>query len=90
MREIVRVAAFKRDVKKLQRQGKDIRALLNIFDILANDGPIPLRYRDHALKGNWQGCRELHIESDWLLIYEIVDNTLYLERTGSHAELFNS
>lgn len=44
MREIVRVAAFKRDVKKLQRQGKDLRALLNIFDILANDDPIPLRY----------------------------------------------
>ena len=48
------------------------------------------QYRDHQLKGNMGEYRELHIESDWLLIYKIdgINLLLYLERTGSHADLF--
>jgi mRNA interferase YafQ len=46
------------------------------------------KYRDHQLSGNWQGHRDCHIEPDWLLIYKITDADLYLERTGSHSDLF--
>ena len=48
------------------------------------------KYKDHALSGNWQGYRELHIESDWLLIYKINKDVviLTLVRTGSHDQLF--
>ncbi|MCI5120644.1 MAG: type II toxin-antitoxin system mRNA interferase toxin, RelE/StbE family, partial [Candidatus Electrothrix sp. AUS4] len=31
---------------------------------------------------------ECHIEPDWLLIYRISESNLYLERTGSHTDLF--
>lgn len=31
------------------------------------------RLRDHELKGNWLGYRELHIERNWLLTY-LVDH----------------
>ena len=48
------------------------------------------KYRDHSLSGNYKGCRECHIEPDWLLIYEIDDGilVLMLYRVGSHSELF--
>ena len=46
------------------------------------------KYRDHALVGNWQDCRECHIKPDWLLIYQLKENELILVRTGSHSDLF--
>ena len=48
------------------------------------------RYRDHALKGEWNEYRELHVSGDWLLIYRINKDELrlVLTRTGSHDELF--
>ncbi|MBW1803912.1 MAG: type II toxin-antitoxin system YafQ family toxin, partial [Deltaproteobacteria bacterium] len=42
----------------------------------------------HHLSGNWKGHHDCHIESDWILIYRITAADLYLERTGSHSELF--
>ena len=87
MREVVRAAAFKRDSKKLLRQGKDLTALGNAILILARNLAIPQQYQDHPLKGNWRGRREMHIAPDWLLIYHIENDTVYLDRTGSHAEL---
>ncbi|GAA0372749.1 hypothetical protein GCM10008932_24860 [Alkalibacterium iburiense] len=48
------------------------------------------KYKDHALKGQWKGYRELHIQGDWLLIYKIDHKRiiLTLTRTGSHDDLF--
>jgi len=46
-------------------------------------------YRDHPLSGNWKNHRDCHIEPDWILIYRIAAKDLYLERTGSHSDLFN-
>jgi len=43
---------------------------------------------DHALKGNWKGCRDLHIQPIWILIYRLVGNLVRFERTGSHSDLF--
>lgn len=42
-----------------------------------------------ALKGDWKGWRDLHIEPDWLLLYRIDGDTLELVRTGTHADLFD-
>ena len=35
-------------------------------------------------------CGECHIEQDWLLVYQYIDNelVLVLVATGSHSELF--
>jgi len=48
------------------------------------------KYRDHALRGEYQGFRECHIEPDWLLIYRIENEALelFLFRTGTHSDLF--
>lgn len=79
---------FKKDLQKVISQGKDYAKFRVVFELLLNQQPLEAKYEDHPLVGNWKGRRELHIESDWLLIYKIEDDVLILERTGSHSELF--
>ena len=79
---------FRRDIKRLQRQGVDLFPLETAITTLAIPETLAERYRDHALIGNWRGFRECHIQPDWLLIYRLEDDELQLARTGSHAELF--
>ena len=81
---------FKRDYKRIKKRGYDTRLLEKVIAILAEGKPLPMEYRDHALAGDYSGCRECHIAPDWLLVYEIVerDLILYLTRTGTHSDLF--
>ncbi|MBO4509319.1 MAG: type II toxin-antitoxin system YafQ family toxin [Spirochaetaceae bacterium] len=81
---------FKKDLKLIQKRGYDIQAITDIIKKLAAGEALPEKNRDHALTGNYKGCRECHIASDWLLIYEISENELilYLTRTGTHSDLF--
>lgn len=82
---------FKKDLKRIQKQHKDMELLDQILKLLADGKTLPEKNHDHALTGNYTGCRECHIQPDWLLIYEVADDTLflYLTRTGSHSELFD-
>lgn len=88
MRIAQHTTKFKQDFKKIVKQGKDLHKLINIMEQLVNEENIPQVYKDHTLAGKWIGCRELHIEPDWLLIYRVLDNIIRFERTGSHSELF--
>lgn len=83
-------SAFKKDYKRIVKRGYDIRLLEEVISILANQEPLPEKFRDHGLLGKYTGCRECHITPDWLLIYEIdgEELILYLTRTGSHSDLF--
>ncbi len=56
--------------------------------LLLSDEPLPERLRDHPLRGDWVGYRDLHIEPDWLLLYRKTDEALMLARTGTHSDLF--
>jgi mRNA interferase YafQ len=62
--------------------------LREVLTMLIEAEPLPPRFKDHALTGDWRGWRDLHIETDWLLLYKIDGNDLILARTGSHADLF--
>ena len=76
-------AKFQRDLKRIQKRGYDITLLKDVLNLLVNGKILPIKYKDHNLSGNFKGCRECHITSDWLLIYEISDDELilYLTRT---------
>lgn len=89
MLDIFLTTQFKKDYKKL-RKTKDTAKLLEIVDMLRNGKELPVKYRDHALSGDYKGMRECHIAPDWLLIYRIDKQklVLILSRTGSHSELF--
>lgn len=79
---------FKRDVRKAEKRGKDMAKLRSLIVLLLEEEPLSERYRDHPLRGDWVGYRDVHIEPDWLLIYRIVGDELQLIRTGTHADLF--
>ena len=81
---------FQKDVKQIKKRGLDISLLTKILKKLAAGEPLPEKNRDHQLSGDYAGCRECHITPDWLLIYEVVEETLilYLTRTGTHSDLF--
>ncbi|MDO5733507.1 MAG: type II toxin-antitoxin system YafQ family toxin [Eubacteriales bacterium] len=81
---------FRKQLKMAKKRGKQLDKLETVVDILANDLPLPEKYRDHALTGNWVNHRECHIEPDWLLIYYKQDDVLVLSlvATGSHSDLF--
>lgn len=88
--KVMPTTQFKKDLKKIQKQNKNIKLLSEIIDLLADGKSLPEKNRDHELSGNFKGFRECHIQPDWLLIYEISDNELilFLTRTGSHSDLF--
>lgn len=84
----VQSSAFTRDVKRTHKRNKDMAKLRTVLTLLIERRPLPRQYLDHSLKGDWKGYRDLHIESDWLLIYRVVGNELRLARTGTHNDIF--
>lgn len=81
---------FQKDLKRIAKRGYDTELLSAVIKKLANGEPLEQKHHDHVLTGNYIGYRECHITPDWLLIYEISDDTLllYLTRTGTHSDLF--
>lgn len=83
---------FKKHIKKIKKQGKDLNKLYKVIESLTNGEPLDIKYHNHKLinDDNYSNCYECHIEPDWLLIYKIYEDTLILLLfdTGSHSELF--
>lgn len=82
-------ASFRRDVKRMKKRGKDMQKLKTLIDLLATEQILPASYKAHPLKGTWKPHFDAHIEADWLLIYLIKDGIIFLDRTGSHNDLFD-
>jgi mRNA interferase YafQ len=91
MRIVKHTSHFRRDYKreKSGRRAKGLdAALLETVTMLASDEPLPRRYFDHPLSGEWSDHRDCHIRPDLVLIYRKPDeDTLELVRLGSHSEL---
>ena len=92
MYRVVLSSNFKRQYKKAGKQGKNLEKLKVVINKLANGEILESKYKDHSLINDkyYKNCRECHIESDWLLIYQYEDNelNLLLVATGSHSNLF--
>lgn len=88
--KVIPTNKFKKEYKLALKRGKKIEKLHEVVELLVKDLELPAALCDHELKGNWKNHRELHIESDWLLIYQKIEDILILEltRTGSHSDLF--
>ena len=81
---------YRKDIKRLKRQGADMDLLKEVILLLGAGEELPEIYRDHNLIGNWEGRRECHVKSNWLLIYKTdkKEKIITLERTGNHSDLF--
>ena len=86
--KIVYTSQFKRDYKKAISRGKDLSLFYEVVDFLLKGLKLPPKYKVHNLSGKFRRHRDCHIESDWILIYRIDRNTLFLERMGTHTDLF--
>jgi len=91
MRTIERTTQFRRDYKREARgrhRATVEASLAAVLVPLINDEPLPERFRDHPLSGEWAGFRDCHVKPDLVLIYEKPDaEILRLVRLGSHSEL---
>ncbi|WEV58895.1 type II toxin-antitoxin system YafQ family toxin [Bifidobacterium sp. ESL0728] len=91
LKHVTRTGTFLKDVKKLKRKHFNLDKLDYVIQLLIKQDTAILihEYNDHALKGNLRTFRELHIEPDWLLVYQIEHGTLtlVLVETGSHKQL---
>lgn len=89
MRKIDLHSKFKRDYKREKKSDNALDGVLNpVLRMLVSDAVLTARYRDHALGGEWKGCRDCHIKPDLVLIYRKTPGVLSLARLGSHSELF--
>ena len=81
---------IQRNIKLMKKRGKDLEKLKTVLNLLQQGIELPAKYNDHALTGNYIGCRECHIEPDWLLVYEIINEEfiILLLTTGSHSDFF--
>ena len=88
MKEVRYTNAFKRDLKKVKKQYNNLDNLTFAIKELFANSPLPSKFRDHKLIGNYNSRRECHIKPDLLLIYTNNNQRLTLERLGSHSDLF--
>ena len=79
---------FAKEVQKSQKRGKDMLKLKNIMEMLIHGKTLPIKNRNHKLKGDFINYWECHIEPDWLLIYKLTSTEVIFARTGTHADLF--
>lgn len=88
MRDVVYLHALKKDQVRMTRRGKDVQKFNDAVVSLAEKGVLPSRYDAHKLHGEYLGYWECHLESDWLLLYSLTPETVFIARTGTHADLF--
>lgn len=81
---------FRKDLKLAKKRGLNTQKLEQVLQTLLEKTPLDIRYRDHALTGDYIGFRECHVEPDWLLVYIVDHGQLILtaSRTGTHSDLF--
>ena len=84
---------FKKSLKKIAKQGKNIDKLFNVVNKLVKKEPLEPKHKDHALYNDkrFKDCRDCHIEPDWILIYKYLEDeiVLLLVNTGSHSNVLN-
>lgn len=89
MKKIQPTTQYKKDYKRIRNNPQKVKDLKEILNKLVNDEPIPGEFLPHKLTGNYKGCMECHIQSDFLLIWIDEENDMIeLVRLGSHSELF--
>ena len=59
---------FRKDYKRMKKQGKDLTLLQKVIDDLLAEQILDEKYRDHALTGSYLGFRECHCRIRGILI----------------------
>jgi len=78
---------FKKDLKLMQKRGKDLDEIYDIMISLIWEEPLPERCREHKLHGDLDGFTECHVKGDWVITYIPGDEVITFFRTGTHSDL---
>ena len=81
---------FKKNYKRIQKRGYDSKLLTELFEQLVERGNVHPEHKPHKLHGKYAEYWECHIQSDWLLIWEVneQEKCVTLHYTGTHSDLF--
>ncbi len=79
---------FEKEFEKAKRRGKKPEKFYTLLALLLEEKPLPAKYCNHKLKGQFKEHWECHIEPDWLLVYRKTDTEIILVETGTHSDLF--
>ena len=85
-------AEFRKNYRTMEKRGLPMQLLDEAIKKLVMGEHLPPKNKDHALKGKWKNFRECRIQPDWLLVYQIIKDTLVLtlSRTGTHSDIFGN
>jgi len=79
---------FKKDELKVKLTDEQYTKRVKYLSLILSAKALPGQARDHELFGEYKGMKEFHLGGDMLLIYTVVDDVLYLQRLGTHSQLF--
>jgi mRNA interferase YafQ len=81
---------YLKDLKLARKRNFDEDKLNKLIGLIISEEEIPVKFKNHILKGNFKGFYECHIAPDWLLIYSKQETIklITLIRTGTHSDLF--
>ena len=79
----------KKDLKRYKHDFTKMQKLYEVLQVLSSGEQLDPQYRPHMLSGEYRGCMECHVGNDFLLIW-IDSDAIYVERVGTHSELFKS
>ena len=79
---------FRKDELKVKLTDEQYVKRIKYLSLILQNKELPSEARDHSLLGEYKGFREFHLGGDILMIYTVVDNVLYLQRIGTHSQLF--
>lgn len=79
---------FRKDELKVKLTDEQYAKRIKYLSLILQNKELPSEARDHSLLGEYKSFREFHLGGDMLMIYTVVDNVLYLQRIGTHSQLF--
>ena len=82
---------FTKSLEKFKKSKNfDNMALRKVISYIAKGEKLPVKYKDHKLKGKLKNLRECHIKPDILLLYkkDEKEKAVILLDIGSHSEFF--
>lgn len=88
MLRAIQTNAFEKDVELCKKRKLQLIKLQEVMRCLTEGEVLSAKYKDHKLSGSYAGCRDCHIQPDWLLIYKKTADAIIFQRTGTHSDLF--
>lgn len=89
MLDVIQKKKFVKSLKKYRSNKAVLTELKIVLNFLIYEKPLPEKYKDHELRDNLKGIRELHLKTDDLLLYIRKEGkSITLIDIGNHANIF--